>query len=896
MQRLKAPLATAPLAPARPAHKTSTSKTSGSLFTGLVPTNVLARFSLASLLAVSTAAVTVGAESAAAAASMSVTKVDVAAEGDRASTITIAATEPPQFNLFRLQNPTRLVVDIQGADIAQADVPKAFESSSLVSGVTTTQFRGKNGPVARVVVVMRGEIEFSAQEQGKSVVISASRIGAPEPAKAAAVEPARTPAPAVSGTPVIEINGDAPAPTSAAKHLTKIRASESQGGAMVRLLTDGEVSRYEIEEVDNPPRLVIDLVGLSGPKAFNRGINVPGLKRVRAAKHPGKTRVVLEALDDRLPTYDVASTSEGLTLIFEPPQKHAVETKTARLKDVTLEDKDGFWRLGMKVGESVAVRTVANAPREKTIAIDGLTVAPGLLARAPKAGGPVGAIRMVPSENGGALRVTLDLDTDVEHSVWQKDGYVYWDVREKVDAPAPMARVNARPQPRAAGYQHTTAQAAMEGTAAKRYRGKKITIDLMNANIVNVLRLLGDVSRKNVVVGEDVEGTVSIKLKNVPWDQALDVILRTKGLGKEVRGGIIRVAPQARLDAEREARLKLQKELVDKAPTTVRLIPVNYAVASELVPQIEKLLSEKRGRATFDERTNVIIVEDVRENLDQAEQLVRTLDTQTPQVLVEARMVEASTEFSRNIGIQWGGGLTMSQRGGNPTGLVFPANVGLVGGADNVQDLVQRIPTPGVPFPSNFAVNMPVQTPTTGVGLNLGSIGNFGFLNARLTAAETNGEVKIISAPKVTTLNNKRASIKQGVEYAFPVILQNQVQFQVIEANLELDVVPHVTADGSILMQVRMSNNAPDFQNRVGDQPTFTTKEAQTEMLVKDGDTAVIGGIYTRATATRYDQTPFLGSIPLLGWLFKSSISTDERTELLVFISPRIINRRSSGF
>jgi type IV pilus assembly protein PilQ len=475
--------------------------------------------------------------------------------------------------------------------------------------------------------------------------------------------------------------------------------------------------------------------------------------------------------------------------------------------------------------------------------------------------------------------------------VWQRDGVVYWDVR----AASPQIAMSGpfsgeRVQPAAAPFSTAAVAIVHEGMTAQPYRGKKVTIDLQDADIVNVIRLIGEVSGKNVVVAEDVKGKVTLKLKNVPWDQALDVILKTKDLGQETRGGIIRVVLQAKLDAERDVRLKLQEDREKKLPTTVRLIPVNYAVASEMQTQVKGLLSA-RGQVSIDNRTNVIIVEDIRDNLDQAERLVRTLDTPTPQVLIEARMVEGSTQFSRTLGIQWGGGLFFSQRGGNPTGLVFPNNAGVVGAADNAASAT----SPGVFFPSNFAVNLPASNTNTGIGLNLGSVGNFGFLNARLSAAEASGQARVVSAPRVTTLNNKRARITQGTQISVPIATANTISVQTVNAALELDVTPHVTADGSILMTINLSNNTPDFGQQVpGAPPPVQTKEAQTEMLVKDGDTAVIGGIYTRTQGETYQQTPFLGSIPILGWLFKNVSETDNRTEMLVFITPRIVNRRAA--
>lgn len=811
--------------------------------------------------------------------------------GDRAAAeVVVHGSAPLEFTIFRLSNPTRIVLDMPNADISGAKAPEV-SGDSLISAVTTTQFQGKNGHVARVVVVLRGEVEFDAKNRGNAVVLTASPVAAREAPLALTHTPAPA-APVSQGTPVIELSGDDEA-VADAKRLVGIKANERAGGSVVHITTDGVVGRYEIEEVDSPPRLVIDLFGVRADKGADRALTVPGLGRVRVGKHHDKTRVVLDGKDGVLPQYDVASTGEGLSIIFGAPSEMGDDGAVAgRLTELSVEEKNGFHRLSLTVGAAVAIRTVKDGPREKTVILEGVTLDDRIAGRHDLAKGPLEAAVISRAEHRPGAQVELLLSDDVEHSVWQRDGRVYWDVRVQ-GASAPMAAASLRedrPQPRAAPHTVTLAAAAQEGTAARRFRGKKITLDLMDADIVNVLRLLGDVSGKNVVVGDDVNGKVTIKLKNVPWDQALDVVLKTKGLDQEVRGGIIRVAPKAKLDAEREARLKLEEERRKKIPTTVRLIPVNYAVAQELTPQIKELLSE-RGRVTFDERTNVIIVEDIRENLEQAERLVRTLDTQTPQVLIEARMVEASTTFTRSLGIQWGGGLLFSERTGNPTGLIFPNNIGIVGGADTGGP---QQATPGVLAPSNFAVNLPADDVTSGIGMNLGSIGNFGFLNARLTAAETTGQAKTISAPKVTTLNNKTARIFQGQDLLITTVTDNTQNTTTIQARLDLEVTPHVTADGSVLMKVALNNNAPNFQQTSGQNASINTKGAETELLVKDGDTAVIGGIYTRNFGEEYRETPFLGKIPLLGWLFKSYSARDERQEMLVFLTPRIINRRSA--
>ena len=308
-----------------------------------------------------------------------------------------------------------------------------------------------------------------------------------------------------------------------------------------------------------------------------------------------------------------------------------------------------------------------------------------------------------------------------------------------------------------------------------------------------------------------------------------------------------------------------------------------------------ELLSQ-RGSVSVDERTNVLIIRDIGENLDDVEELVRTLDTQTPQVLVEARIVEATSTYVRDVGIQWGGDVTMNTITGNPTGLIFPANVGVIGG-----NYDQNSPTAGLsPFTRNvatpnYAVNLPATTGTGqggAIGLTLGALGGNVNLNVRLSAAEANGVVRIISSPRILTLDNHEAHIAQGTLIPYSQISAQGVQTAFQEAILELRVRPHVTADGSVSMHVSVTRDEPDF-NRTSTRgdPTILKRNAETDLLIEDGHTAVIGGIYTRNTGRQVDQIPFFGDIPILGVLFQRRRVRDERNELLIFLTPRIVNR-----
>jgi type IV pilus assembly protein PilQ len=429
----------------------------------------------------------------------------------------------------------------------------------------------------------------------------------------------------------------------------------------------------------------------------------------------------------------------------------------------------------------------------------------------------------------------------------------------------------------------------------QRYSGRRIDIDLKDADVHNVLRLLADTGHVNIVTADDVTGTITIRMHNVPWDQVLDVVLQAKGLGMVRQGNLIRVAPLSQLQKERELRIAAAKQEYELTPLETRLIPISYAQADELQARAKDLLSP-RGSIAVDERTNVLIARDIASNLNYIEELIRSLDTQTAQVLIEARIVEGTSNYLRDVGIQWGGDVTFSPATGNPTGIAFPSSVSAAGGAyDN------NTPTAGVsPFTRNvsvpnFAVNLPAAVGTGAggaLGLSFGSIDNALNLSLRLSAAESSGLVRIVSAPRILVLDNREARINQGtlIPYAQVSALGVQTTFQ--EAKLQLLVRPHVTAEGSVTMHVKLNRDEPDFnQTAPNGAPTILKREAETDLLVMDGHTAVIGGIYTRNTGRNLTQVPFFGDIPILGVLFQRRQANDARGELIIFITPHIVNR-----
>jgi type IV pilus assembly protein PilQ len=687
-------------------------------------------------------------------------------------------------------------------------------------------------------------------------------------------------------------------------------------------------------------RLIVDVPNavLSGaPSAVTERVGVLGGVMAQSFKVAGghTTRFLLTLLEDAV--YSVTTDGNELQISVAPskaglaPIARAVvvpkRADAVRIDDVRFERGSDEDRIVIELGDNVRYRQPAGGKGRASLVLETARVPEELVRTLDVSafGGKVSSVSTYPSPSQPG-NVVLEAETDpsvtsrVERRgtslVWSfsvpgkqtsaqsgvaRDGGVARRTRTvTVDqAPTDLLEVHEGYAPDTSVARRATGGAAGFVAAPlaqqRNFTGRRIDLDLKDADIHNVLRLLADVGQVNVVTADNVTGTVTIRMRNVPWDQALDVVLQSKGLGMIRAGNMIRVAPLADLEKEREMQLARRAQEVKLAPLETRLIPVSYAQADQLQERARPMLSE-RGSLAVDARTNVLIARDIAGNLNQIEELVRSLDTQTPQVLVEARIVEATSRYLRDVGIQWGGDGTFSAATGNPTGLAFPNSIGVVGGASDGQT-----PTAGLsPFANNvanpnFAVNLPAVVGTGqggALGLSFGSVDNTVNLAVRLSAAEASGLLRILSSPRILTLDNHEARISQGTLIPFSQVSAQGVQTTFQEAKLQLLVQPHVTADGSVSMHVKINRDEPDFnQTSARGDPTILKREAETELLVMDGHTAVIGGIYTRNTGRNLDQVPFFGDIPLLGLLFQRRRASDTRGELVIFLTPRIVNR-----
>ena len=418
----------------------------------------------------------------------------------------------------------------------------------------------------------------------------------------------------------------------------------------------------------------------------------------------------------------------------------------------------------------------------------------------------------------------------------------------------------------------------------KVYTGRRISLDFKDVEIDDVLRLIAEVSDLNIIAGDEVQGQVTIRLVDVPWDQALDVILLTKGLGFIRVGNVLRIAPGEVLKSEEEARLQEKRAKEKLEDLVVKLQPVNYANVKEVAKMVKRLLTQ-RGTVDIDIRTNTIILKDIANVIDEATALIKAIDTQTPQVMIEAKIVEANLDYLREIGSTWGAGVVQTVDAFDP-GSALDQDIG----SDGFK--LHNIGGVGVaPSGNNFAVANPITELATGA-LNLGAflLDERIDLDVQLEAAESEGEGKVISSPRVVTLDNRKASIEQGVSIPFQTFENGDAKLEFIDAVLRLDVTPHITQDKSIIMKIEVQRNAPDdsVPTPTG-SPAIAKNEAETETLVKDGQTLVIGGIYVVRSSERQSRVPYLHKIPILGNAFKNNGTREVRQELLVFVTPRIV-------
>jgi len=747
---------------------------------------------------------------------------------DRSTRLVVECTGPLAYTYYS-PDPLTLVVDIPEVDASQVPARVNVGTREVESLRVTSLARADGRSLARIEVRLASLVPYQIYSKDKALNLVFERpaglAAAPEAPPAAPAPAAAAPAPVEAAPAALAAPAETP-PGPRATRIVAVTRDQLDGLLAFTVKADGRL-KYRDFVIPNPDRLVLDFADVTA-RASVRTIDVGEnpVRRVRLGQFSADAPKVARLVVDL--------------------------TGTAPYRII-----DGADGVRIVFGESGPPAPAAHAPLAAMRAAEPAPDAADAAVARPAAVEP------------------LPLPP----------------LQEPPAAPAPAA-----PEPAAAAPEQTNVGTACGQTG---YLGTPISLDFKDGDLQDIFRLFSDISGLNVVVNPGVTGKVTLKLNEVPWGRALELILKTNGLGCVLEDNVIRIARLSDLQKEADDRRKLKEakdlegDLVDYSRR------ISYAKADTLSGVLKQAGAlSARGQVNVDARTNTIIIRDLPQWLEKSKALIADLDTATPQVEIEARIVVTTRNFTRDLGIQWGFGAEASPRFGNTTNYSFPNSIVLNGGA--------APSTLGIPADNlgpgglssaagigqanrGYAVNLPASAFNSAIGISMGNIlGSFN-LDVALTALERQGRGRLLSTPKVTTQNNQSAEIKQGVQIPIQTLANNTVSVQFKDAVLTLRVTPQITDAGTVILSLEVENNSPDYANRVNGIPPINTQSAKTIVLVKDGQTAVVGGIYQATETTTQNQTPFFSKIPVLGYLFRQKAVDSRNNELLLFITPRIV-------
>ena len=672
-----------------------------------------------------------------------------------------------------------------------------------------------------------------------------------------------------------------------ANQLQDISFSALPGNRVEIVLTTSEpVSQPASFTTDNPARIAIDLVNTTSSLEQKVTPVAIGLARsVTAIEAGDRTRVVINLLEQ---------------------VSHEIRTEGNRLI-VSIGAGSGAGSMSATSTPTASVASSRNVPGRSGLSLQNIDFRRG---------------------TQGEARVEIELsDPSVVVDMRQQGDRVVLDFMDSalppqlartldvMDFATPVTTIETRPDGRnvrmtiatSGEFEHLAYQANNTYTVEFRgltkqekearrkeqqvYEGERLSLNFQDIEVRAVLQLLADFTGLNMVVSDTVDGRITLRLKNVPWDQAMDIILKTKGLSMRRNDNVVLVAPTEEIASREKLELESQQQILELAPLRSELIQVNYAKAADFAALLKstdnKLISE-RGSVSIDERTNTLLVQDTAAKLSEIRALVSELDIPVRQVLIESRIVIANNDFARDLGVKLGFGA----RGTNSSGHTGVVGGGLPGDLDG-----SAIGSPGVEIPAGtgnqgLLVNLP-QTLAAGSGgavnLLLGKVGSY-LLRLELSAMQQEGKGEIVSSPRVITSDQNEATIKQGVQIPYQEATSSgatSVSFK--DAVLELTVTPHITPDDRIIMDLLVKKDNPDFTRAVLGVPPVDTRELKTSVLVDNGETVVLGGVFERTKSKNIGRVPFFGDLPYVGWAFKQEQVQDENSELLIFLTPKIL-------
>jgi type IV pilus assembly protein PilQ len=652
--------------------------------------------------------------------------------------------------------------------------------------------------------------------------------------------------------------------------------------------------------IDKPARIAFDLPHTTLALASRRiDVRSGGVDTVLAAEANGRTRLVVN-VDSLIPYTtkvdgnniivtlgrQVGDTLAGSSAAPRPGSGQSAAPVERSIKTIDFRrGADGTGRVIVQLSDPRTPVNVRQEGNQVVVDFAGTLMPKNLMRRydVMDFATPVQSVDAIRVE--GSSRLVITAQGDFEQLAYQSDNQYTVEIK-------PSLKRNA---------------AADE---KKEYTGERLTLNFQDIDVRSVLQLLADTSGQNIVVSDSVTGNLTLRLQNVPWDQALDIVLRTKGLDKRRQDNVIIIGPTEELANREKAELAAHKEVQDLSPIRSEFMTVNYAKVADLAKMIrptgagaagggKNTLLSNRGSLSIDERTNTLLVQDTAENLAEIRRLVQTLDVPVKQVLIECRIVVVSDTFERDLGAQFG--ITSAQKNGN-NGLL--AVTGSGAGADTiVQSAITNLSKGSSPFPvatpalaNRYMVNTPAANTNGSIGVSL-LAGSY-LVDLALSAAENEGKSETISSPRVITANQKQAVILQGTEIPYQESASSgatTTQFK--NAVLSLKVTPLITPDNRVILDLDVSDDTVGQQVTSatgGTVPSIDTRQIQTQVLVGDGQTVVLGGILETTKSYSANKVPWLGDIPVLGNLFKSTTNINNKTELLIFITPKILREGST--
>jgi len=862
-------------------------------------------------------------------------------DGD-APRLLLSAEGSLQPMVYAREGSRTLVVDLPGT-VARPGLEPPRADGTLLTHLDMRTFTELGRPQIRFELTGRSALDAKISGDPGSRAMSIALIPRiEEPAVAQVVPAGGTPSIAAESLPEPSpVERVAPAPVTAAAtgrsepvvvaqhaaagrpatRLARVNTRRVDGALSVQLEGDGELS-YEAFTLSNPPRFVLDLSGVQNSSKFRaQDVDSGGVTRVRVSQFRTEptavTRVVFDLADESLPTlrqsgsgvsvsfparteapaapvklasvapvpaagsYEAheaddtdlpvvaapqpAPVAAAVTPVSEPATVAETTREAVVATPVTIPEKGTAPAVVAVVAPSTPVvpeRPVEPVPAAAPVAraAEPLPAAPPVAAASLASSAPPAPAAPAPARLPATVTVASREVAVPARTAGKRVSAEDHALLEAAETLAVQQEKDGQPKDISNPFESRSI-----GQTDRQYTGEPLTLNLKDADIKDTLQKFSELTNLNIVLDPDVRGTVTVSLTDIPWDQALELILKINGLGYVLEGNVMRIAGTQKLASEEAGRQSLLKAQENNRPTKTVIQKLSYATADAAAATAKKVMSA-RGDIFVDSRSNLLIIRELPEYLPTVLDLIKSLDTPVQQVMIEARIVEATRTFSKRLGIAWGFTATADQTTGNTTGLVFPNNGSVVG-----------------------AVSLP--NGSTLLKASLGNVLDTFHLDMALSAAEARGLVKIVSSPKILTQTNKAASVQSGYQIPVQTTVNNTTTVLYIDATLRLDVTPQITAEGTVILDIKIQRREPAPGTNVagGQNVPLITRDANTTLMVRDGGTGMIAGIFKLTANDGQSMIPGLWKIPLLGGLFRNKTTTEETDELMIFITPRVM-------